>query len=89
MVDWGEAMDATQQILAAYSGVIAGLLDRLVEKRVLEQAEVQDVLKQVAQRTSELHPHGLQVITALRSAVDLGESLRTSKRQVGSGAQLA
>lgn len=82
-------MDATQQILAAYSGVIAGLLDRLVEKRVLEQAEVQDVLKQVAQRTSELHPHGIQVINALQSAVVLGESLRTTKRHAGSGAHSA
>ena len=82
-------MDATQQILAAYSGVIAGLLDRLVEKRVLEQAEVQDVLKRVAQRISELHPHGSQVITALQSAVVLGESLRTTKRQARSSARSA
>lgn len=78
-------MDATQQVLAAYSGVIAGLLDRLVERRVLERSEVQDILERVAQRTAELHPHGTNVISALQHAVALGESLRNTKRPEKSG----
>lgn len=76
-------MDATQQILAAYSGVIAGLLDRLIEKRVLERSELNEVVERVAQRTPELHPHGLKVITALQSAVSVGERLREAKRLPG------
>ena len=70
-------LDATQQILAAYGAMTTVLLDLLLEKSIVDLAELRKRLDEVLRDAPALQPHGKRAIEAQLSAVMHSTLLRS------------
>jgi len=69
-------LDATQQVLAAY-GATTILLDLLLEKSVIDLAELRRRFDAVLHNAPALQPHGTRAIQSQFSALTKGALLRS------------
>ncbi len=70
-------LDATQQILAAYGAVTTILLDLLLEKSVIDLAELRQRFDAVLCDAPALQPHGARAIQSQLSALTTSVLLRS------------
>lgn len=70
-------LDATQQILAAYGAVTTIHLDLILEKSVIDLAELRQRFDAVLRDAPALQPHGARAIQSQLSALTTSVLLRS------------